>query len=162
MAGAADFDELYRTARDRLAVQLTAITGDRGEAMDDVQEAFVRAWQRWDRVGGYDDPEAWVRRVAYHLAVGQWRRMRRIVLRWDVPRVAAPDGEDGAVLTVLACLRLPERQAMALRYVAGLSVAEIAAELGAPTGTVKSWLSRGRARLAVVLSEEDEVSHERN
>jgi predicted RNA polymerase sigma factor len=79
-----DFDELYRTSRDRLVVQIAALTGDPTEARDFVQEAFVRAWIKWDRISAYEDPEGWVRRVAYRLAVGRWRRSRRLLLRPDV------------------------------------------------------------------------------
>ena len=81
-----DFDALYRSCRDRLVTQLVALTGDRAEALDLVQEAFVRAWMRWDRISNYEDPEGWLRRVAYNLAVGRWRRSRRIILRATVPR----------------------------------------------------------------------------
>ncbi|GIF78512.1 hypothetical protein Asi02nite_80300 [Asanoa siamensis] len=43
------------------------------------------------------------------------------------------------------------RRALALHYLYDLSIEEIAAETGAPTGTVKSWLARGRERLAAHL-----------
>jgi RNA polymerase sigma-70 factor (ECF subfamily) len=43
------------------------------------------------------------------------------------------------------------RQAVALHYLCDLTVAEIATELGVAIGTVKSWLSRGRAALAIAL-----------
>ena len=64
MPSAAAFGELYVASRDRLARQLYALTGDADGAVDLVQEAFARAWARWDRVSRYDDPEAFVRRVA--------------------------------------------------------------------------------------------------
>jgi len=160
LADAADFDELYRASRDRLAIQLTAVSGDRGEAMDHVQEAFVRAWLKWDRVGRYDDPEAWVRRVALHLAVSRWRRLRRVVLRPDVPRPVTGDDAMGSLLAALAELAPRERQAMTLKYLTGLSVEEIAVELGAPSGTVKSWLARGRSHLSAILEVGDELSDE--
>lgn len=162
MAEAGDFDEFYRSARDRLVMQIAALTGDAAEAQDHVQEGFVRAWARWDRVGRYDDPEGWVRRAAHHRAVSAWRRARRLL-----PRAEA--GADGAwldpdqlpVVEALGKLPARERQALVLHALAGLSVAEIAAELSAPPGTVKSWLSRGRARLARELrAEEQEVGHD--
>jgi RNA polymerase sigma-70 factor (ECF subfamily) len=51
-----DFDEFYRDAYARLVGQVFVLTGDLGAAQDAVQEAFVRAWSRWDRVSGYDAP----------------------------------------------------------------------------------------------------------
>lgn len=147
------FDELYRRTRDRLAVQITALTGDPYESNDLVQEAFMRAWLRWEKVGKYDDPEGWVRRVAHNLAVSRWRHARRVVLRADVPQahLDRPD-EDIGVLEALKSLPTQERRAVVLHHVAGLSVAEVAVELHAPEGTVKSWLSRGRARMASEMS----------
>ncbi len=69
-----DFDEFYLGCRDRVVLHVAALTGDPAEALDRVQEAFVKGWTRWDRISGYDDPEAWVRRVAYNHAVSGWRR----------------------------------------------------------------------------------------
>ena len=43
------------------------------ETQDLVQEAFIRAWKRWDRIRRYDDPVAWVRRVAWNLAMTRHR-----------------------------------------------------------------------------------------
>jgi len=155
-----EFDELYRTSRDRLVIQIAAITGDPSEARDFVQEAFIRAWTRWDRISTYDDPEGWIRRVAYRLAVGRWRRSRRLLIRADVhqERMEMP-GEHAGVIDALQRLPSMERRAIVLHHVSGLSVEETAAELSAPSGTVKSWLSRGRARLAIELNDTQEVGH---
>jgi RNA polymerase sigma-70 factor (ECF subfamily) len=135
--------------------QLVALTGDRAEALDLVQEAFIRAWMRWDRISAYDDPEGWLRRVAYHLAVARWRRSRRIILRSSVSLRREEETHDRlAILDALQALPLSERRAIVLHHLAGLSVDETAVELSAPVGAVKSWLSRGRARLASELSDE--------
>jgi RNA polymerase sigma-70 factor (ECF subfamily) len=157
-----DFDELYRTSRDRLVVQIAALTGDPTEARDFVQEAFVRAWIKWDRLSAYEDPEGWVRRVAYRLAVGRWRRSRRFLLRPDVQQEGIEfPGEQAGVIDALQRISISERRAIVLHHVCGLSVEETATELSAPVGTVKSWLSRGRAHLAFELDESEEVSRER-
>jgi RNA polymerase sigma-70 factor (ECF subfamily) len=81
------FDSFYLASRDRLVLQVAALTGDPAEAPDHVQEAFARAWTRWDRIGACEDPEGWVRRVAVNQAVSRWRRARRVVL--DRPRTSA-------------------------------------------------------------------------
>ena len=78
-----DFDQFYLDSRDRLALQVAALTGDPAEAHDHVQEAFIRAWTQWDRISQYDDPEAWVRRVACNQAISRWRRARRLIVRAD-------------------------------------------------------------------------------
>ena len=154
---------MFLRARRRLVGQLYAVTGDLGEAQDVVQEAFVRAWLRWSKLAGYDDPEAWVRRVAMNLAANHWRRLRRV--RREPLAGTAPsslDSEDATAtrLQLAAALRdLPvrQREALVLHHLAGLPVAEVASQLGVPEGTVKSWLSRGRRRVVSALSAEDRV-----
>jgi RNA polymerase sigma-70 factor (ECF subfamily) len=155
-----EFDELYRTSRDRLVIQIAAITGDPSEARDFVQEAFIRAWTKWDRLSTYEDPEGWIRRVAYRLAIGRWRRSRRLLLRAAVHQehIEIP-GEQAGVIDALQRLPSMERRAIVLHHVCGLSVEETATELSAPIGTVKSWLSRGRAHLAIELDDTQEVGN---
>ncbi len=153
-----DFDEFYLGCRDRVVLHVAALTGDPAEALDHVQEAFVKAWTRWDRVGGYDDPEAWVRRVAHNHAVSGWRRVRRTVLRAEGDAsVAYLDPEQLELLQALAQLPTREREVVVLHHLVGYRVEEIAAQLSAPSGTVKSWLSRGRAKLAAALSTPEAV-----
>ena len=154
---AAAFDAFYERARDRLAVQIAALTGDPAEAVDHVQEAFVRAWSRWGYVSGLDDPEGWVRRVAHNLAVSRWRRARRVVLGRTPERVLEWDDDQREVVDALRSLPRQQREAIVLHHLVGLSVDEVGVELQAPSGTVKSWLSRGRASLARTLTATEEV-----
>jgi RNA polymerase sigma-70 factor (ECF subfamily) len=153
VTSAADFTALYEARFADLAGQLYAFTGDNSETYDLVQEAFIRAWQRWATVGVYEDPVAWVRRVAWNLAMSRYRRLQRSrsVLRDDDHVV--PGMEPDRVALVLALRTLPEqhRRAVVLHYLADLSVTEIAVETGAAVGTVKSWLHRGRVQLAAAL-----------
>jgi len=150
------FDEFYAAHFGTLVAQLRAGTGDLAEAQDVVQEAFCRAWTRWDRMSGYDDPVAWVRRVAWNLAVSRWRRARTALSflhrqRPDEPVANGPGPELVALVEALRTLPAAHRKAMVLRYLGDLSVAEIADREGVPEGTVKSWLHRGRAAMAVQL-----------
>jgi RNA polymerase sigma-70 factor (ECF subfamily) len=157
-----DFDGFYLASRDRLVLQVAALTGDPAEAVDHVQEAFIRAWTRWDRISEYDDPEGWVRRVAVNQAVSRRRRARRVLLRpaADDQRIHL-DPEQQSLIAALCRLSPREREAVVLHHLVGYSVEEIATELSVPTGTVKSWLSRGRARLERELRSDDEgVAHE--
>ncbi|MCW2779201.1 MAG: SigE family polymerase sigma factor [Frankiales bacterium] len=152
------FDAFYADRAPALVRQLHAQTGDLGEAQDCVQEAFARAWQRWDRLAQYDVPEAWVRQVAWRLAVSRFRRagsaaraLRRHGPPPDVPAVSA---DRVALVAALARVPAAQRRAVVLHHVAGLSVQEVAEETGVPVGTVKARLSRGRTALAALLSEE--------
>ncbi len=154
--GAAAFDEFYDATSMRLVRYAYALTGNVADAQDIAQEAFARAWQRWDSVRGFDSPEAWVRRVATNLATSRFRRDRTAraaahkLLAGDVPEIS-PD----AVALIASLRALPERQrvVLVLHYVADLPVSQIAAELRCPVGSVKAWLSRGREGLAVALSD---------
>ncbi|MBQ1052425.1 SigE family RNA polymerase sigma factor [Micromonospora sp. C51] len=155
MADVEDFDEFYRGSRQRLLGYVYVLTGDLTEAQDAVQEAFIRAWQRWSSVGGYDDPEAWVRVVAARIAVSRWRSLRsraRAYLRHGaIDSVPAPSTDTVEVVAALRQLPEEQRVAIALYYLVGLPVADVARETGAPVGTVKARLSRGRAALAGLL-----------
>jgi RNA polymerase sigma-70 factor (sigma-E family) len=154
----ADFDDFYVGSRQRLLGVVYVLTGDLAEAQDAVQEAFIRAWQRWDTVAGYGNPEAWVRVVACRIATSRWRSMRsrlRAHERHGIELTTAEPSVD-TVEIVAAMRKLPEDQriALALYYLVGLPVAEVATETGAPVGTVKARLFRGRAALAGLLSPE--------
>lgn len=150
---AADFTALYEARFADLAGQLYAFTGDNSETYDLVQEAFIRAWQRWATVGTYEDPVAWVRRVAWNLAMSRYRRLQRSRSTLRDDNHVVPGMEPDRVALVLALRTLPEqhRRAVVLHYLADLSVTEIAVETGAAVGTVKSWLHRGRVQLAEAL-----------
>jgi RNA polymerase sigma-70 factor (ECF subfamily) len=150
------FDDVYAAHFADLTVQLYAYFGDRQEAQDVVQEAFCRAYSRWRTVSRYDDPVAWIRRVAWNLAVSRWRRTRTALtfLRKQRPGEAQLDGpgpDRVALVAALATLPATQRRAVVLRYLADLTVAEIAGREGVAEGTVKSWLHRGRAALAAQL-----------
>ena len=164
------FDDFYRTTSRRVLHHVYAMTGDRTEAQDCVQEAYARAWQRWGQLHGgrggeaAGDPEAWVRTVARRVAVSRWRRTRtaaRHLLVHGREQTVAEPSEDHRLL-VDALRRIPEaqRHAIVLHHLVGLSVEEVARETGAPTGTVKARLSRGRTALAAVIGPLDAQTEE--
>ncbi|WP_134738294.1 SigE family RNA polymerase sigma factor [Nocardioides sp. 503] len=154
-----EFDELYTASFARLTGQLYAMIGDRDEAQECVQEAFVRAWSHRRKLDRTQYPEAWVRTTAYRLAVSRWRRTtlsRRPADRAVGASAQVPPPSEAHVALVAALRQLPEaqRQALVLHHLADLSVHDVAHEVGVPEGTVKARLSRGRAALAALLSDE--------
>lgn len=156
-----DFDGLYHAHFRSLTLQLAAYCGDLTQAQDLVQEAFCRAFARWSRVSGYDDPVAWVRKVAWNLATSRWRRLRTAqswLHRQREEHVPGPGPDRVALTTALAQLPATQRRAVVLHYLADLPVGRIAEQEGVPEGTVKSWLHRGRAALAAQLAGTNEVS----
>jgi RNA polymerase sigma-70 factor (ECF subfamily) len=154
-----EFDALYAATAARLVGQLYAMTGDLGEAQDVVQEAFVKAWQRRRELTMVGSPEAWLRTVAWRLAVSRWRSARRTATAWLDRPVPGPTPEPSADHTALvhALRRIPEAQrvAIVLHHLCDLSVEDVAAEMRVPVGTVKARLSRGRAALLPFLTDHD-------
>ena len=152
----ADIEEFYAANVHSLTLQLLAYTGDLEAAQDIVQEAFCRALPRWERISRYEDPAAWLRRVAWNLAASRWRRLRtRANFAQRYRELPAPGPEPDRVVLTAALARLPEnhRRAVVLYYVADLTTAEIAQQEGVAESTVRVWLHRGRVALAAVLAE---------
>lgn len=157
------FDDCYAANFNSLTLQLYAYTGDLAQAQDLVQEAFCRALERWNRIHGYDDPVAWVRRVAWNLATNRWRQLRRhwaFMQRHREQHVPAPSPDHVALTSALAALPTRHRQAVVMHYIADMSISEIARQLDAAEGTVKSWLHRGRIALATALTDQRGESHD--
>jgi len=161
---AAEFDDFYTASYPRVVNQVHAMIGDREEARDCVQEAFVKAWSRRRQLDSSGSPEAWVRVTADRLAVSRWRRTslsRRTPDRALQPAGPTPPADESRVALVTALQQLPEdqRRALVLHHLCDLPVAEVAAEVGTPVGTVKARLSRGRTALQSLLSSTEGVRH---
>jgi RNA polymerase sigma-70 factor (ECF subfamily) len=153
----ADPRAFYAACYPRLVGVLALAAGSRADAEEVVQDAFVRLLPRWSTVSQYDDPEAWIRKVAFRLLSTRARRFRtgvRVMARLRPVASTPGPGPDGiAVREALAALPLTQREVVVLHYYVDLSVDAIAAELGVAVGTVKSRLSRARTSLAPLLSE---------
>jgi RNA polymerase sigma-70 factor (ECF subfamily) len=157
MADDAGFDAFYLTTRNRLLGQLTLLTNDRELAQDVLQEAYVKAWQRWGRVSRLEDPAAWVRTVAWRESISRWRRSRvawRARHRTAEQDVAADPMIEQAmdVRSALAALPEGQRLVLVLHEMCDLTVDQVAAQTGLAPGTVKTRLMRGRAALAELLA----------
>jgi RNA polymerase sigma-70 factor, ECF subfamily len=152
-----EFTDFYAASFRRLVGHLYAMTGDRAEAQDAVQEAFVRAWSHRGRLDRHGAPEAWVRATAWRIAVSRWHRARqgRLLLRsHPAPQVAeGPTPDRVAFIDALRKVPAEQRRTIVLYYLCDLSVAQIAVETEVAVGTVKARLARGRAALAPHLRE---------
>ena len=128
-------------------------------AEEAAQEAFTRAYVRWDRVKGMERPAGWVYVVAVRVALKRRRPGRD---QGPASRSGGPSMEDEVVdrLTMQQAIGdLPERQrlALVLRHYGDLPLDEIANAMGCALGTVKSTLHAAHARLQVELDEIPEV-----
>src|SRR5215467_1456824 len=134
--------ELYTVCYGRLVGVVALAAGSRAEAEECVQEAFVRLLGHWARVSRYEDPEAWLRQVAFRLLANRMRKARngvRALLRHGPPvRAPEPNADRVDVAQALDRLPLGQRQVVVLHYLVGLDVAEVARVLGTAPGTVKS------------------------
>lgn len=131
-----------------------ALSGSRTGAEDIAQEAFLRAYRDWQRVGSYEHQAAWVRRVAANLAASGLRRRlveARALARLAARREPALDPLPAGNADFWAAVRtLPHRQAqaVALYYLEDLSTQQIARVLDCAEGTVRAHLAKGRQALA--------------
>ena len=150
------FDEFFRAEYPKLLALGRALAPS--AAHDLAQEALIRACRNWAAVAEYDIPGAWVRRVMLRLVADHHRssrRRERMVGRLGARsatslRIGTSETDVDDERWFDAVRALPARQAsvVALHYIDQLSVAEVAAILEIAPGTVKSSLSRARAKLA--------------
>lgn len=142
------------------------LTGNAAVAEDTAQDAFTAAYRQWAAIGGYDSPAAWVRRVTCHLAASVVRRRVReakaiVRLAYRTPTHIELDEGDAEFWRSVRALPPRQAQAVALFYLEGYSVRDIAAVLDCSEGTVKTHLSRARTAVARQLRlERVEDSHE--
>jgi RNA polymerase sigma factor (sigma-70 family) len=144
----AEFEDWFRALYSSALSVACRLRREPSEAEDAVAEAFSRALVSWRRVSGLPYRDAWLLRVVANVAIDQARRHRR------APAVdASVEAEDDAAvlrMALSAALRaLPKRQreAIVLRYLAGLSTAEVASYLDISPESVKEHLARGVVKL---------------
>jgi RNA polymerase sigma-70 factor (ECF subfamily) len=152
------FEEFYQGSRQRVVAFLYAMSGNRSDAQDAAQEAYVRAWERWSTISLYEDPEAWVRKVGYNLCASRFRKARNRVVAYRRhgadPAVAAPNEDTVVLVAALKALPVREREVIVLHHLLDMPVAAIAAQTGTPANTIKSQLVRGRRALAALVGNE--------
>jgi len=151
----ADYEWVFRAAFPRVHRTVTLVLRDRDRAEEITQEAFLKLLQNWRKVSCYEQPEAWVRRVAIRMAVREVaressRRSREQAAR----RPQSPAEPDPGLADALAALAPRQRAAVVLHYYEDLPVLEIARVLNVSESTVKQHLHRARARMARLLTEE--------
>jgi RNA polymerase sigma factor (sigma-70 family) len=154
-----DFEGFFREEHERLFRALWLLTRDRQEAEEVMQEAFLRLWERWDRVAGGPDPVAYLYRTAMNI----WRsRLRRaaVVARNAVHHDRRPDemahveGRD-AVVRAMAGLPKRQRAAVVLMDVLDLSSERAGDVLGIRPVTVRVLAARAREALAREMGASD-------
>ena len=146
----------------RLDAAARLIVRDPELARDAVQDGFIRAWRD---LPGLRDPErfdAWLRRLIVNCCLDHLRRRRRRAIEVELTPIHAPFASDpsGAladreeVHQALGRLDPNHRAVVALHYLLGMPLPEVAASLGIPIGTAKSRLHYALAALRVAANAE--------
>ncbi len=143
-----EFERTVRTAY--------LVLHDQQAAEDVAQDAFGQLYRCWAKVRGYDNPQAWVRRVAIRMAVRVARReeSRRALTRGQSSQSSPPE-RDLDLAAALRALPAQQRAAVALHYYEDQSAEEVGVLLGCSASTVRTHLLRARARLAELLADEE-------
>ena len=152
-------ETLYHALRVRVFAVALAVTGDRGMAEDVMQDTFVRVYSSAPGYRPEGKARAWVLMIARHLALDAVRRRAREPTSVMADRSAAPGGEPDELrldlVNALLQLGMVDRQIVVLHDMAGLTHAEIAAELQVPAGTVRWRYRVALARLRPLVAEEE-------
>jgi RNA polymerase sigma-70 factor (ECF subfamily) len=153
----AAFDELFP----RAFALSRRVLGDAAAAEDVAAEALARAYARWPRVSGLAYRDGWVLRVAANLAVDRLRKRPPVMAPAPMPDAVEAEALRLALSAALGALPRRQRQAVALRYLGGLSDGEVAQALGISLGSVKTHVHRGLAALRLSLGRglEEVVPH---
>ena len=165
------FPDLVRLTQDDVYSGALRMTGNRADAEDVAQEAYVRAYRA---LGGYPaerirslQVRGWVWTIAANLCRNRARSRSRKPETALPDRMPLADGDPGPEKTVLALdagarlgglvagLPWAQRAAVVLRHVVGLGYAEISEALERPVGTVKADVHRGLAALRTMLETEE-------
>ena len=168
------FEQLVLNNQNKVYSLALRLVGDREEAADLAQEAFVRAWQGLSSFQGESSFSTWMYRLTTNVCIDHLRKKKR---REGVePTVSLDDADSGwaepadweqdpqlqlersergkALARGLARLPDWQRRALVLRELSGLSYQEIAEALELDLGTVKSRIARARLSLRKILLED--------
>ena len=149
------FEAFYETEARTLFRRLWLVTGNRAEAEELMQDAFLKVWERWDRVGVMDDPVGYLYRTAMNLFRKRYRRAV-LAVRRSVGLAPANDDLSDAddrhvVRYVLATLPPRQRAALVLTEMLGFSSMEAGDALGVTDATVRSLTRHGRDAFRKVM-----------
>ena len=147
------FRQLYDQASGRMLASARRILGERELAEDAVQDAFLRIWRsaaKYDPARGV--ALAWMGRIVRNAALDRLPKERDIARIQDIEIAVMPvEPPDARVSHCLKKLPGQQGRAMVLMYVHGLTHSELSAQMGAPLGTVKSWVKRGLETLRICM-----------
>ena len=147
--GAADYEEL-EAELPRLMALAYSILRDREQASDAVQDTAEQAWRSWSALRRPDRRAAWLSTICVRQALRRARAERRLrLVPWRQGPEASSEMHAGDIdlERALRILSVRQRAVVALHYIYGYSLDEVAAVLGCRPGTARSHLNRALATL---------------
>lgn len=153
------FDEFVEDEYQRLYKALYFVTGNREDAEDIAQDAFLKLWERWDQIDRIDDPTGYLFRVALN-GFRMRRRRAATALRKLTPTRTERDEFSEAemradVRRLLLGLSARQRAALLLVDLLGYPSEEAARILRVRPSTVRNLASQGRKALRATEGERD-------
>lgn len=154
------FEGFFEQESPALFRRLCLVTGNRQEAEDVMQDAFLRLYERWDRVRDLEDPTGYLYRTAFNVFRRRSRRAALAVRRMldsssSIDEFAAADAKH-MVSQALAQLTKRQRAALVLTEILGYSSDAAGKLLGVRAVTVRALASQGRAKMRRALASADE------
>jgi len=145
------FEEFYEATYRRLFTALCLVTGNQQEAEDIMQEAFLRLFERWERVAVVDDPDGYLFRSAMNVFRNRYRRtllalQRTLTLKDAGDDLAAIDTRD-EIVRLLRGLAPRERASIVLTTLLDLTAEEAGRMLGIKASTIRVLSTRARAHM---------------
>lgn len=136
------FDAYYVETRTPLLHEAYALTGDAPAARAAVRDAFVVTWHHWRKVGHLDDPDAYIRPIAFRRA-----RRRHTARIWHRDKSLAPEAR--ATLDALSKLTPRQRELLVLNGLSTLSLADIGRMVGLPRSDAERELQTATSQFSL-------------
>ncbi len=155
----AQFDVFYQEEHERLFKALYFVTGNRHDAQELMQDAFLRLWERWDKIGTMEDPTGYLFRVALN-GFRMRRRRAAMSIRKVIP---VPERRDlfleaemrADVRQLLLEITPRQRAALVLVDLLGYPSEEAARILRVTPSTVRALATKGRRALRAMEGAQD-------
>jgi RNA polymerase sigma factor (sigma-70 family) len=142
-----DFDAFYRSHHEELVRGLVLAVGHNDLGFEAADEAFARAVERWEDVGGYENPEGWVYRVGLNWARSRLRQRSFSLEGLFAESVHYDDLPEPELLAAVEHLSFEYRSVIVARFFLDWTIEQTAAALDIPEGTVKTRQARALHRL---------------
>jgi RNA polymerase sigma factor (sigma-70 family) len=153
------FEAFYDAESRVLFRRLWLISGNRAEAEEIMQDAFLRLLERWDRIERLSDPSAYLFRTAMNVFRRRYRRSALAIRRTFSPETARDEFAEAdardTVRRALAKLSPRQRAALVLTELEGMSSKEAGEALGITASTVRALATQGRAAFRALLEGSD-------